>query len=499
MEGVSIFSALLASITFGSLAVFFIGASFSYGFYNAFLHPLSRYPGPLLMRAYMFPLIYQLCTGQIAHNLIAYHKKYGPVVRIGPDALSFISGKAWTDIYGLLPGRCQNLKDKHYFIPGMGGIILSDNSTHTQRRRMLMSSFSARFLEEIQPMLMKYVDLMMARLRERIDEDDTTQDIGKWYNWALVDFTGDFSFGQSFECLEKQDWHPWIKTVFDGITAGFAISQLERYGLYTFLRMVLPESAWKMKKDFDDFVQAVVHTRLEKGQGTKPDVFRNILLNSGGEELELQPLYHDSTSLIIAGSETTATLLTAATYYLLRAPEKQDRAVEEVRRMFQSDVDINMHSVNGLRYLIAVLQETLRIFPPIPGAMARVVSQPEGQMIEGNFVPYGTAVGVHQLAGSLSPRNWTRPDEFLPERWLPENKEEFEGDHHDASRAFSYGPRDCIGKNLAHIELRIIMAKLLLHFDMELPKEMEEWRSGCQPHIVWDKPPLMVKMKRARR
>lgn len=60
-----------------------------------------------------------------------------------------------------------------------------------------------------------------------------------------------------------------------------------------------------------------------------------------------------------------------------------------------------------------------------------------------------TSVGVYQLAGSMSPLNWTRATEFLPERWLPENKQEFAGDHQDASRAFSYGPRDCIGKKYA--------------------------------------------------
>lgn len=379
---------LLSSLTFGSLVALFIGGVLSYGLYNAFLHPLSKYPGPLLMRSYVFPLVYQHSTGKLAYSLVDYHKKYGAVVRIGPNALSFVTGQAWNDIFGLLPGRRQNAKDKYSFIPDMGGLLVADDATHARRRRLLMSSFSNKFLEEQQPMLMKFVDLMIAQLKGRIQANDNVQDMVSWYIWTTLDFTGEFAFGQSFNCLDKMEWHPWMTTIFDGVVVGVAISQLERYGVYTFMKAVLPKSAFKVKEDLDNYVKGVVDARVKRGKDeTQPDVFRNLFQEN--DHLDLPPLYHDCTNLVIAGSETTATLLTAATYHLLKAPEQYRRAVTEVRSVFQSDADVNMHSVNQLPYMIAVLQEALRIFPPIPIAMARIVSQPGGQIIDGNPVPEG--------------------------------------------------------------------------------------------------------------
>lgn len=393
MDTGSAVKALSDSITIRSLLALFIGGVLSYGFYNAFLHPLAKYPGPLLMRSYVFPLVYQHSTGKLARSLVDYHQQYGPVVRIGPNALSFISGQAWTDIFGLLPGRRQNAKDKYSFIPDMGGLIVADDATHTQRRRLLMSSFSNKFLEEQQPMLMRFVDLMIAQLKGRIQADDSVQDMVSWYIWTTLDFTGEFAFGQSFKCLDKMQWHPWMTTIFDGVVVGCTISQLERYGVYSFMQAVLPKSAFKVKEDLDNYVKGVVDARVKRGkEEAQPDVFRNLFREN--DHLDLPPLYHDCTNLVIAGSETTATLLTAATYYLLKAPEKYKRAKTEVRNAFESDSDINMHSVNKLPYMIAVLQEALRIFPPIPIAMARVVSQPGGQVIDGNHVPEGVSCPV---------------------------------------------------------------------------------------------------------
>jgi cytochrome P450 len=95
--------------------------------------------------------------------------------------------------------------------------------------------------------------------------------------------------------------------------------------------------------------------------------------------------------LIIAGSETTATLLSGVTYHLLRNPKVMERLVAEVRGRFKSESEINLTSVQSLEYMLAVLDEALRIYPPSPTGLPRVVPN-GGDYICGKWVPGGVSL-----------------------------------------------------------------------------------------------------------
>lgn len=93
--------------------------------------------------------------------------------------------------------------------------------------------------------------------------------------------------------------------------------------------------------------------------------------------------------LLMAGSETTATLLCGATYYLIQNPEVLHRLQSEVREAFRTAEDITLRSVSTpglLPYLESVLQESLRCYPPVPAILPRITG-PEGALIDGGLVP----------------------------------------------------------------------------------------------------------------
>jgi cytochrome P450 len=90
--------------------------------------------------------------------------------------------------------------------------------------------------------------------------------------------------------------------------------------------------------------------------------------------------------ILIAGSETTATLLSAVTWHLCKNTSVMDKLTKEIRESFSGEGEINMTSVNKLKYLLAVLDEGMRIHPPVPVGSVRV-TPPEGAIINGNFVP----------------------------------------------------------------------------------------------------------------
>jgi cytochrome P450 len=86
---------------------------------------------------------------------------------------------------------------------------------------------------------------------------------------------------------------------------------------------------------------------------------------------------------MLAGTETTHTLVTGLIFLLLKHPDTLLKAVSEVRTTFDSASSITMKSANSLEYLSACIQETLRTYPPIPGSLPHVVSG-TGAFIAGN-------------------------------------------------------------------------------------------------------------------
>lgn len=102
---------------------------------------------------------------------------------------------------------------------------------------------------------------------------------------------------------------------------------------------------------------------------------------------------------------------------------------------------------------------------------------------------------MHQSAAYQSPLNFHRADEFLPERWLPPAKEDpsspFYTDNRDVLQPFSVGPRNCIGRNLADAEMRMILARVLWNFDLELCLESRRGWEEQRSFLLWEKKPLM--------
>jgi len=119
-------------------------------------------------------------------------------------------------------------------------------------------------------------------------------------------------------------------------------------------------------------------------------------------ELSQQALYENGITLVVAGSETTATLLTGLTYFLCRNPDKLKKVQDEVRSAFSSDDEITPKTVNDLTYILAVLSEGLRIFPPTAFGIPRLIANKAGQEVAGSYVPHKVMVfSVHACHRSL--------------------------------------------------------------------------------------------------
>lgn len=102
-------------------------------------------------------------------------------------------------------------------------------------------------------------------------------------------------------------------------------------------------------------------------------------------------------------------------------------------------------------------------------------------------------MSVHQYSTFHSEANFTDASSFIPERWLRTDSR-YAGDVVESHQPFGFGPRNCLGQNMATHEMRLILATMLFTFDLELCNESEKWINQ-KSYALWIKDPLMVRAK----
>jgi cytochrome P450 len=436
--------------------------------YNVFLHPLRRFPGPTLWSAYWIPYTWSNIQGRLSFRILEFHRQYGPVVRIAPNHLVFTDAKAWDAIYGMQPGRVQNKKDHFNYAPLQPGweskIVYANDTVHSRLRRLYGPAFTPKAIEEQSGMLMKYANLLVSQLKNAVAKN-SVQDMSAWYNFTVFDLIGDLAFGEAFQCLDHGgEYHFVIKTIFNGVKLGLQMAQLQRYGLLKLIRPLIPKRSMQARIDMDNYTHDVLERRMKRGYDPSTNDIFNYLLRekTEGDQLTKDELYENGLTIVVAGSETTATLLTGVTWFLCKTPHALRKAQQEVRSAFKDDSEINVKSVNDLPYMLAALSEALRSFPPVGFPLIRIVAVPGGQEIAGHYVPENvsypsvmlmsetnggkTHVAICHHAAYRYEQNFARPDDFVPERWLPNAPPEFTNDQKAVLQPFMVGPRGCIGK-----------------------------------------------------
>jgi cytochrome P450 len=150
------------------------------------------------MRATRLGYCYRMVRGTLPFDMLDFHKKYGPVVRIAPDELAFAHAGAWKDIMGHRTGAEfeKNLKFYRPFEEIPIDVVNAPREEHGMLRRTMAHGFSDRSMREQQPIIKQYIDLLIRKLRARCDNGRATVDIMAWYNYTTFDVIGDLAFGE---------------------------------------------------------------------------------------------------------------------------------------------------------------------------------------------------------------------------------------------------------------------------------------------------------------
>ncbi|KAJ3944105.1 uncharacterized protein N0V96_005629 [Colletotrichum fioriniae] len=419
-----------------------------YAVYQLYLNPLRRFPGPKVWSISSIPYVREFIAGTCHLEILRLHQKYGPIVRVGPNHLSINHPDGMAELRGHRKSYTgENGKDPVNALPNRDNILGSERGDHSRFRRALAHGFSAQSMLAQQPIIKGYVDTLFEKLREEVsrDGDEEAVNVEKWFNFTTFDVIGDLAFGEPFGCLEDSTYHPWVDLIFKSIKNMAMLTSFRRLPwLKPLLMLTLPKELMGKYAQNRKLSREKLRKRLELGK-SRPDFVDAMIRKSesAGQIMSFEEMTSNAMVLIIAGSETTATLLTAATYFLATNPHVLVKLNDEVRSAFTTEDEIDMLSVQSLPYLLAVLDESLRMFPPVPGPSPRAIGE-GGDTILGEFIPQDTVVDVWHWSVYHNPDHFALPEEFVPERFLGDPR--FANDAKQALQPFSIGPRNCIGK-----------------------------------------------------
>jgi cytochrome P450 len=319
-------------------------------FYNVYFHPLSRFPGPKLAAATPLYSGFYSVTGARSKWNAHLHSTYGEVVRVGPNALSFINDGAWRDIYMHRQGQQHRQMQKAFNRKAANGawsIITAPDEVHGRLRRGLSHAFSEKALRDQEPLIKKYVDLLVSNLREDA-EAGREVDMVAYLNFLTFDLIGDLAFAAPFDALKERTAHPWMKTFFRSIKMGqYIFSALLIPPLQPVIALLAPMLRKVQRKQFN-YCKEKVNDRIASGSD-RPDLMREVLKGNEAEEpgkgMSVEEIQATFDILMIAGSETTATLLSGCFSLLMRHPDVYERLKKEVRSAFENEDDITIVKV----------------------------------------------------------------------------------------------------------------------------------------------------------
>lgn len=292
--------------------------------------------------------------------------------------------------------------------PEAGIVAERHPEKHRNTRRLLSHGFSSKALKEQEFLLHEKIEILVAQLKKYghhgllslnittvscqcplIGSEIVTHDL-QWYNWLSFDVIGSLAFGASFGALSSAKSHFWIETIHDAaqMVGYFEIGRRLPL-LWPAIILALPAG---MKAKFDAFLDySRVQTRKRvgmQGQLEREDFFSNLLSSKAKERDNEEWLLANANVLVIAGSDTTATALTAITYFLAKNQEKLKKLQDEVHNAFSSTEKIDGEGTARLSYLNAVIEEGLRLFPPTAFGLPR---ESPGAIVDGHWMPKGVS------------------------------------------------------------------------------------------------------------
>ncbi|EXJ86111.1 hypothetical protein A1O1_06480 [Capronia coronata CBS 617.96] len=436
------------------------------------LTPLRHVPGPWYAPWTNLWLKYQVMTGNRSQYIHSLHQAYGPFVRISPDEIAVADLPSIKHVYRVgsdfrKADWYQKFNESAH--PGLFSMI--DAKQHAARRRLFAQSFSNSSIVKFEAQIRQKVDTAISKIRRDASathaDGKGRADLLRWLTFMATDVIGELSFGTSFNMLEQEKKTPYIRDLETTMMIAGIRAELGFLGPLLRVAKHIPvgpvQNALTLNDRMDEYGLAAIenHKRHvmaasqsnDNGQmspsnsNSNSSLFSKFLDPTRNQELSLPQISAEASNLIVAGSDTTAVSLTYLIWSVLR-PRHRNVKQKLLAEIESLPIDASLAEISQLKYLQAVINESLRLYGAAPGSLPRV-SPPGGAKLGGRYnIPEGTIVGAQAFTVHRDGAIFPDPDSFIPERWEQPTEA-----MKDAFFPFGLGSRVCLGIHLASNEL----------------------------------------------
>ena len=447
------------------------------------LRQIKNLPGP---RAW--PLVgnaLQVKVSRIHRDMEQWCLRYGPLFRVylGRRPLLVVANHA--TVSALLRDRPDRFRRPSVTasisseLGGLPNIFMAEGTAWRNQRRMVMTGFAPKAIREYFPALVK----VGLRLRKRWSEAaaqrasiDLSADLKRY----TVDVIAGLAFGQDVNTLESGD--NVIQQHLDQILPGISRRSLSAVPYWRYFKLPqdrrLEQSSAALRQAVYGLIdQARQRMQLNPNAADRPANLLEALIAAAdqpGSAIDKDTVAGNVSTMLLAGEDTTANSIAWLLYFLRSHPEALLRATQEVQALAPDCAAFTLEKLDSLDFLGACIEEAMRLKPVAPYLPLEALAD---TTVEDVHVPAGTIVWCVMRHDSMDEKNFTNASTFDPARWLavpdgagpaaPASPGKNKGIDKGIAMPFGAGPRTCPGRYLALLEIKIAVAMVLGHFEIE--------------------------------
>ncbi|KAJ5714844.1 cytochrome P450 [Penicillium malachiteum] len=463
--------------------------------WNFFTSTVRSFPGPGPTRFTNLWRLRDAFKGRCDITQLRLHRKYGSAVRLGPNMLSLSDPALIHQVYST---KTRWMKSEMYNVNDtmVNGARRKDIFSHRDEEwhstfiRPVRPLFSMTKVQEYQPAIDTILKILVENIRERFVETHQACDMSPYVGYFAWDTMSQITFSKDLGMLEHGRDERNLMEISTKTSDYFSpISQFPKLDFILnkspIYRIGPPSSGWGVLFGIEQD-----KNRLKNGRPKSQSTESQPIVYFMDKYISLKDKYPNTVtddtiityllSNIAAGSDTAASTMRAVVYYILKNPSVRQRLCEELR---SADLSYppEWKKLQGLKYLEAVMRESMRINPGVGFSLERVVPKGGLTLPDGRFIPEGTIVGNEPL------ERWLRAD-YEAEEEYQARIQAMKG----ANFTFGAGTRSCVGRYLSELEASKFLATLFTTFDMELPSLDHEWKVTNSMFVRQENIPVII-------
>lgn len=490
--------------------------------YRRYASPLRSIPGPFFASCTRLWKLRSVISENTQWEHIDLHRKYGPMVRIGPNEVSFSSPQVARNV--LSAGK-RFYKTDFYsvFPPPENPDIFTEirEEVHAMKKKVANVPYSMAAMRQLSPFIDDTIELLVSRMGSFCTDPATgaaakeaaagassekpshpTLDLGNWLHYFAFDVLGEVAFGRSFGFLaaglDKEDA---IRTIDNSQKYNGIVGQvpeldvfLRRNPICKYIPALDPANNLITRIAKEEMAKRRPFEVEREGKGAGGDGREDLMASLIKGHLKDPSKFHEGDifavahGAIFAGSDSTASTMQSFFWLTLTAPRvyatlraEMDAAVAAGTIPLTGNVEWTQ--AQALPYFQACLKEAMRLRPAVGLNITRYAPAPDGVEIEGRHFPAGTRLALNGWVLHRDRAVFGDDAEFFrPERWL----EDEEGARVMERYMFQFGggAHVCIGRNLALLEINKVCPRLLRDFDFQLVNPTREIKAKATFFVV---------------